>query len=139
MPKSGVTPKDRESLVSAARRARERAYAPYSNFAVGAAVLYEDGSVVTGCNCENASYGLACCAERVALFRGVAEGKKGVRAIAVVVDSPEPGAPCGACRQVIYEFGPDALVLMANVGQKGFDSMTIRDLLPRAFGPEALT
>ncbi len=129
---------DRKALVAAATEARERAYAPYSRFKVGAALLCKDGSVYTGCNVENASYGLTCCAERTAIFKAVSDGKTEFVSIAIVLDSPDPSAPCGACRQVIYEFGPSIEVIMANVGSDRMDVMSIAELLPRAFGPRSL-
>src|SRR5512143_376004 len=97
-------------LAQAARLASERAYCPYSRFRVGAAVLTEMGEIVSGCNIENASYGLTVCAERVAVFRAVAQGARTLRAVVVYTPTPTPSAPCGACRQVLYEFGPDLLV-----------------------------
>jgi cytidine deaminase len=122
------------ALVRAARAARAKAYAPYSGFLVGAAVLCGSGRVYTGCNVENASYGLTCCAERTAIFKAAAAGERRVRAVAVVLDAPSYGAPCGACRQVIHEFGPDATVIMATVS--GASAVRkIRQLLPYAFGP----
>ncbi|RMH59110.1 MAG: cytidine deaminase [Candidatus Hydrogenedentota bacterium] len=125
-------------LVERAKEARERAYAPYSRFPVGAALLCEDGTIYTGCNVENASYGLTCCAERTAIFKAVSEGHTKFRAISVVLDSTDPSAPCGACRQVIFEFGPDIDVVMANVGSESVDVVKITDLIPRAFGPSSL-
>src|SRR5246127_493002 len=102
----------RERLLQAARSAMEHAYAPYSNFRVGAALLTENGEIFVGCNVENASYGMTNCAERTAIFSAVAElgPRIEVSAIAVVNDQGVPCSPCGACRQVIYEFGPDAVV-----------------------------
>jgi len=128
----------RRRLVRAASAARKRAYAPYSDFRVGAAVLDDRGRVVAGCNVENASYGLTCCAERTAIFKAVSEGAKRIRAVAIVLKGGTPCAPCGACRQVIFEFGPEAEVIMANAGSKGFERFPIRSLLPRAFGPKSL-
>ena len=128
---------DRDALVEAAKKAREAAYAPYSRFKVGAAVLCEDGSVYTGCNVENASYGVTSCAEPVALFKAISDGKRKFQAIAIVLDSAEPAAPCGACRQAIYEFGSEIEIIMANVDGK-VESMSISELLPRAFGPRSL-
>lgn len=126
---------DREwaALREAARSARERAYAPYSGFAVGAAVLAGDGRVFAGCNVENGSYGLSCCAERVALFQAVAAGARDFRAILVLADTPEPVRPCGACRQVMAEFGADWHVAMENTAGRR-DVLRVADLLPLAFG-----
>lgn len=122
-----------EQLFEIATHARTRAHAPYSNFPVGAAALYADGSIVPGCNVENASYGLSACAERNALCRGVGEGKKGLVAVAVVVDTPEPCPPCGMCRQVMAEFGaPDLPVRSRNLS--GAEARyTLEGLLPHAF------
>jgi cytidine deaminase len=105
---------DRSALVQAARAAREHAHAPYSRFRVGAAVRAKSGSVFTGCNIENASYGLTVCAERVALFKALSEGERGFDAVAVVTDSDTLTPPCGACRQVLWEFCGDAEVVLAN-------------------------
>ncbi len=123
-----------EELIEAAKRARSNAYAPYSNFAVGAAILTEDGKVFTGCNIENASYGLSICAERVALFKAVSEGHRRFKAIAIVADTPTPVKPCGACRQVLSEFG-DMDVIMANL--KGeYSIKKLSELLPEAFSKD---
>jgi cytidine deaminase len=121
-----------ESLIAEALTARQRAYAPYSKFAVGAAVRTVSGTVFHGCNVENAAYGHAMCAERVAMFAAIAAGGGPVTEIAVVADSPVPVTPCGACRQVIVELAPDARVIMANVrGER--HAMTAEALLPAAF------
>jgi len=127
---------DEATLLKAARGAMERAYAPYSRFPVGAAVLCEDGAVITGCNVENASYGLSMCAERVALFRAVAEGKRSFRSLAVMAMTDEPVAPCGACRQVMAEFLDEStVVLLANATGQTMRT-TVAHLLPRPFLPE---
>lgn len=127
---------DEATLLKAARGAMERAYAPYSRFPVGAAVLCEDGAVITGCNVENASYGLSMCAERVALFRAVAEGKRSFRSLAVMAMTDEPVAPCGACRQVMAEFLDEStVVLLANATGQTMRT-TVANLLPRPFLPE---
>lgn len=120
-----------EHLVAAAKTAAEIAYAPYSHFRVGAALLCEDGTIVTGVNVENRSYGLTVCAERSAVMSAVSTGKSSFRAIAVcAIDSDRPVPPCGACRQVMSEFvEPDFRVLYAGRGS-GYASATIGDLLP---------
>lgn len=130
-----------DELVRAARAARERAYAPYSGFAVGAALLTTRGEVVAGCNVENVSYGLTVCAERAAVFAAVAGGQLGgarsglaIAAIAVVAAGDEPVSPCGACRQVLLEFGPACIVVAADLaGQLRIAPLT--ELLPHPFGP----
>ena len=122
-------------LVEVAARARERAYAPYSRFPVGAAVL-ADGKVFAGCNVENASYGLTLCAERVAVFAAVAAGQRRIDAVAVVTNATTPTAPCGACRQVLHEFGPTMTVIMSAGGETLVRLLS--DLLPLAFGPDDL-
>ncbi len=120
-----------DELVAAAREARVKAHAPYSGYLVGAAVLASDGRVFVGCNVENASYGLSVCAERHAIAAAVAAGCSDFEAIAVVTQSIPPAAPCGACRQVLAEFG-DFPVIMANLAGDQRNS-TVRDLLPLAF------
>jgi cytidine deaminase len=121
-----------DPLVSAARAAQARAYAPYSNFRVGAALESESGDVYVGCNVENASYGLTICAERAAVCAAVSAGARRLRRAVVVSDSDPPAAPCGACRQVLSEFGHDLRV--EAVGPKGTASWTMAELLPAAFG-----
>ncbi|HEX6644407.1 MAG TPA: cytidine deaminase [Gemmatimonadales bacterium] len=126
-----------EALVALARRAQQQAYAPYSGFRVGAAVEAEDGTTFMGCNIENASYGLTICAERAAVAAAVTAGHRRIRRVAVVTDADPPSAPCGACRQVLSEFGP-ALTVIAS-GPRGERRWTMQELLPDAFGPEELT
>ncbi len=125
--------KDLDRLVDAAREAVCRAYAPYSRLRVGAAVLTTKGNIYLGVNVENASYGLTLCAERVAICAAVAQEGPEMRlkALAVVSDRPGPCPPCGACRQVIFEFGPDALVIFQ--GPDGLEEEPITRLLPAAF------
>lgn len=119
-------------IVPAAAAAREKAFAPFSNFKVGAAVVAEDGTLFTGCNVESASYGLTMCAERVAIFKGVSEGKRRFTRVAVVTDAEKLTSPCGACRQLLWEFAPDAEVILANL-QGELKTLTVRELLPDAF------
>ena len=123
----------REQLLAAARVATHRAYAPYSQFHVGAAVLTERGAIYTGCNVENTSYGLTNCAERTAIFNAVCAEGAAMRLRAVAVCSDPEGAcpPCGACRQVMLEFGPEALVIFA--GPNGLEQQRVSQLLPSAF------
>jgi len=123
--------KDSE-LIKKAKRARERAYAPYSEFKVGAALLVKSGKVYTGANVENATFGLTVCAERVAVFKAVANGEKDFVKIAVAADKPDPVTPCGACRQVLSEFSPDLKIICANLEGKT-ERYTLRELLPEAF------
>ena len=119
-------------LVEKATQVREIAYAPFSKFKVGAAVETETGEIFTGCNVESASYGLTVCAERVAIWKAVSEGKKKFSRIAVVADTEELTPPCGACRQIIWEFCGDVPVIMANL--KGdVETVQMKELLPRAF------
>ena len=126
-----------KKLIGEAEKARKRAYTPYSKFKVGAAVLCDDGKIFTGCNIENASFGLALCAERVAIFKAVSEGSTKFEAIAVIGDTDKPCSPCGACRQVISEFGEDIPLIMANL--KGDVKIKkIKELLPEAFGKNDL-
>jgi len=125
-----------ETLWQAARDAHDRAYAPYSGFRVGAAVEGIDGSVHAGCNVENASYGLSMCAERVAIGVAVTAGVTRFRRVVVVSDCDPPAAPCGACRQVLAEFAPEAEV--AAVGPEQTKRWRVRDLLPDAFSPDQL-
>jgi cytidine deaminase len=123
-------------LISAARSAQARAYAPYSNFRVGAALESTDGAVFLGCNVENASYGLTICAERAAVCAAVSAGATGFRRAVVVSDVDPPAAPCGACRQVLAEFGLDLPI--EGVGSRTTVRWRLSDLLPAAFGPEQL-
>jgi cytidine deaminase len=121
-------------LEKAAREAAGKAYAPYSEFPVGAAVVGASGKLYAGCNVENASFGLCNCAERTAIFTAVAAGEKSIKAVAVYTPTPLPTAPCGACRQVINEFGPEALVISI-CDTKNRIETSLTALLPGAFGP----
>ncbi len=124
----------RSKLIAAAARARERAVAPYSKFKVGAALLTRQGEVVTGANVESASYGLTCCAERVALFKALTEGKKDFVAVAVVARAPGGTMPCGACRQLLAEYAPRAKVFVADSRAPGrVREYSVGELLPGAF------
>lgn len=108
----------------------KNAYAPYSKFHVGSAILSSSGKIYTGCNIENASYGLTVCAERVALFKALSEGERHFKAIAIVAGK-NPAYPCGACRQVLYEFAPDTVIIVLEEGK--VKSYTLNELLPRGF------
>lgn len=125
------------SLTTAARRAAKASYSPYSHFRVGAAVLTGRGKVFTGCNVENASYGLCNCAERTAIFSAVAAGETEIKAVAVYTPTQSVTAPCGACRQVMNEFGPDALVVSVCDSDERIET-TVGQLLPASFGPKNL-
>ncbi len=127
----------REQLMAAAREASARAYAPYSRFHVGAAVLADDGRVFTAANIENASYGLTSCAERNAIFAAVSAGVRSIVAVAIHTSTAQPVSPCGACRQVIHEFGPQATVVSCCDGE-GRGQWSIGELLPGAFGAKDL-
>jgi len=132
MPKTQLSSKERKQLLAAARRVMRHAYAPYSRFRVGAALLTTKGEVFVGCNVENASYGITNCAERTAIFSAIAHsGRLEIRAIAVVNDQGMASSPCGACRQAIYEFGPEAVVLFPT--ESGWKEASIRQLLPEGF------
>lgn len=124
-------------LVAAARTARERAYAPYSGIRVGAAVLTEDGHLYGGANIENASYGLSNCAERTAIFKAVSEGHPDIRAIAIVTVDRDLSYPCGACRQVMLQFGPHMEVVLSSLRSHP-RRMRLSALLPHPFPPEHL-
>lgn len=127
----------KEELIKAARDVRARAYAPFSNFKVGAAVETDTGEIFTGCNVESASYGLTVCAERVAIWKAVSEGQKSFRQVAVVAETEELTPPCGVCRQIIWEFCGDIPVTFANLQGKT-ETVQMRDLLPRAFDTKFL-
>jgi cytidine deaminase len=121
-----------DALIEAALRARENAHAPYSKFKVGAALEDETGRIHTGCNVENATYGLTVCAERVAVFKAISEGARKFRRIAVAADTDTLTPPCGACRQILWEFCGDIEVILANPRGKT-EALRLRDLFPRPF------
>ena len=123
---------EHDTLIAAAKQARENAHAPYSNFRVGAALRARSGRIYTGCNVENATYGLTVCAERVAIFKAISEGERGFNAIVVVAQTDVLTPPCGACRQIIWEFCGDVEVILANLkGQMEVHRMS--ELFPRPF------
>ena len=126
-----------EELVEVAKVVREKAYAPYSNFKVGAALRTKSGKIYTGCNVESASYGLTVCAERVAIWKAVSEGESEFETIAVVADTHELTPPCGVCRQIIWEFCGDVPVIFANLKGKT-EIIKMSELLPRAFDTKFL-
>jgi cytidine deaminase len=129
--------KNKKELVKAACEVRQRAYAPYSNFKVGAAVRAKNGKIYVGCNVESASYGLTVCAERVAIWKAVSEGEHEFTEIAVVADTHELTPPCGVCRQIIWEFCGDVPVIFANLAGKS-EIVKMSELLPRAFDTKFL-
>ena len=134
-----LTETEADGLLRAARDAASRAYAPYSGFPVGAAALTAEATVVSGCNVENASYGLTVCAERVAVWTAVAAGHRAIRAVAVVAPQAPGATPCGACRQVLNELAPPSADLIVVLdGQNGPEQVPLSDLLPRSFGPRNL-
>jgi cytidine deaminase len=126
-----------KALVAAARKARKHARADYSGFKVGAALEAADGTIFTGCNIENASYGLTLCAERVAMFKAISEGHRAFRRIAVVADTDAPTPPCGPCRQILWEFGGDLEVILANL-RREISSHQLAALLPLPFDARLL-
>lgn len=127
---------DKRELIKKALEAQKKAYVPYSNFHVGAALITEDDKIFTGCNIEIASYSPTLCAERTAIFKAISEGHKKIKAIAVVGDA-DFTYPCGVCRQVIREFGKDATVIIAN-SEDEYREYKLDELLPHSFGPEDL-
>jgi len=129
-----VTPEKKENLIHAAQEARESAYAPYSHFKVGAAILAGSGEIYQGCNVENASLGLTICAERNALAHAVVCREQSFSAISIVTDAPHPTSPCGACRQVLSEFSPELIVIMQTTGGEEL-ILSLDKLLPHRFGP----
>lgn len=130
-----ITDAQRDALIAAACQAREQAYAPYSRYRVGAAILLADGRIVTGCNVENAAYGSSMCAERTAVFKAVSEGTRDFAAVAVC--TANGGSPCGPCRQVLVEFAGDIPVYLSDTAGNMRET-TLYALLPHHFGPEHL-
>lgn len=131
-----LTHDERQSLIALANEARRRAYAPYSRYAVGAALRTKSGRIFTGVNIENAAYPTTICAERVAVFKAVSEGETEFEAISVVTDNG--GSPCGSCRQVLAEFGLNTVVLIADGAGTLLHEMTVKELLPETFTPAHL-
>ena len=128
---------DGSELIAAARRARRSAHAPFSRFKVGAAIEAADGTLVTGCNIENATYGLTICAERVAMFKALSDGHRVFRRIAIVADTAAAAPPCGACRQILWEFGGDLEVILANL-RRETARHRLSALLPLPFDARSL-
>jgi cytidine deaminase len=126
-----------KELIEAATKVRENAYAPFSEFKVGSALETDDGQIIVGSNVESASYGLTVCAERVAVWNAISQGKRKIKRIAVVADTEKLTPPCGVCRQIIWEFGGDIPVIFANLDGK-VETVQMRDLLPRAFDTKFL-
>ena len=131
-----ITKEEKQSLIDLANEARRRAYVPYSNYPVGAALRTKTGRLFTGVNVENAAYPTTICAERVAVFKAVSEGEREFEVIAVVTDNG--GSPCGSCRQVLAEFGLDTIVLIADGHGRLIKQITVKELLPEAFTPKDL-
>ena len=127
---------NRARLIAGAQQVRQRAYAPYSHYLVGAALLASNGNIFLGCNVENGAYSPTCCAERVAVFKAISEGVQNFDAIVVATETGV--APCGVCRQVLYEFSPDLIVIAVDHDDHITFEGTLRDLLPHGFGPEQL-
>ena len=132
-----LTNEERQALIDLGNTARQRAYVPYSNYPVGAALRTKTGRIYTGVNVENAAYPQTMCAERVAIFKAISDGEKDFEVISVVTDNG--GSPCGGCRQVMAEFALDMIVLMADGNGKLIKENTVRELLPEAFTPEQLS
>lgn len=136
---SNLLDTEADALVQAARLARDRAVAPYSQFRVGAALLAAGGTMVSGCNIEAANYSLTTCAERVALVKALSDGVRGFRAIAVVTDAPGLTPPCGSCRQLLWEYCGDITVLLAFVSRPERRELSLARLFPDPFGRQFLT
>lgn len=126
-----------EALIESAKKVREQAYAPFSNFRVGAAVRTKSGKIYTGCNVESASYGLTVCAERIAIWKAVSEGEREFEHVSVVTDTEELTPPCGTCRQIIWEFCGDIPVTFSNLKGK-IETVMMKEILPRAFDTKFL-
>jgi cytidine deaminase len=124
---------DERQLFDKAKEIKENAYAPYSKYRVGAALLTESGKLYTGVNIENASFGATCCAERTAIFKAVSEGEKNIKIIAIASDDSETVFPCGICRQVLSEFGDTDMKIICGKGDESFEVYTLMELLPKAF------
>ena len=133
---SKISDEERQALIELANEARRRAYAPYSNYFVGAALRTKNGRIFTGCNVENAAYPTGMCAERVAVFKAVSEGEREFEVLAVATSNG--GSPCGGCRQVLAEFGLDTIVLIADGQNRLVQETTVAGLLPGAFTPKDL-
>jgi len=131
-----MTAEQRQSLIDAALAVRQRAYVPYSGYQVGAALLTDDGHIITGCNVENAAYGPTICAERTAVVKAVSDGFKSFQAIVVATENA--GSPCGVCRQVLNEFAPQITIIMVDAEGAIQAEMSLEELLPRGFGPGSL-
>jgi len=136
-PKTIIAPELLEELLNQAKIVYKQAYVPYSHYPVGAAALFSSGTIYSGCNVENASYGLTVCAERNAIFQAIARGERELKGIVIAVPSDTFPSPCGACRQVIREFAEDCPVILMN-GQGQIRRTSLKALLPEAFGPEYL-
>ena len=132
-----MSDKIQELLIESAKKVREKAYAPFSNFRVGAAVRTKEGKIYTGCNVESASYGLTVCAERIAIWKAVSEGEREFTDVAVVADTEELTPPCGVCRQIIWEFCGDIPVTFSNLKGKT-ETVMMKEILPRAFDTKFL-
>jgi len=132
-----LSEKNIEALIESAKKVREQAYAPFSNFRVGAAVRTKSGKIYTGCNVESASYGLTVCAERIAIWKAVSEGEREFDHVSVVTDTEELTPPCGTCRQIIWEFCGDIPVTFSNLKGK-VETVMMKEILPRAFDTKFL-
>lgn len=130
--------RENEALLDAARKARLNAHAPFSHFQVGAALETADGQIITGCNVENATYGLTICAERVAVFKAISQGLRQFTRIAIVADTKEPTPPCGACRQILWEFGGDLEIILGNLTAET-GRYRLKELLPLPFDVKFLS